>query len=404
MQTSLPVDVRSRLLKARIQLSLRQPFLASALMRLPIKDVTGMSWCSTMATDGYHIFFNADWVATITDPELRGVIAHELLHVLFNHSSRCGNRHPAKWNIACDYAINLLLVEQGFLLPTGGLMSREFVGLPAEEIYIRLLDSKGSRKLSGSSRGGAIADGEDTPGVLTKTEGDILSPDDPRVIGAVGSGDMDAEERANLIATLRSDAKEKLQGNSSAWFRSECNSADSAKIDWRSVLRQWLFDRIRTDWSLWPPSKKHIHRGFIFPSIGVEAPGMLIFAVDTSGSMSNEELALIFAEIRSFRETFPCKLTVLQADSDVRGVAEFEAMDGYEFPQRVEVVGRGGTDFRPVFDWIQNNEFDRPSALVYATDGYGRFPASDTGFPVIWLRTQAALEESKFPFGLVVSL
>ena len=131
---------------------------------------------------------------------------------------------------------------------------------------------------------------------------------------------------------------------------------------------------------------------------------MLIFAVDTSGSMSNEELASIFSEIRSFRETFPCKLTVLQADTDVKSVVEFEAMDGSEFPQRVEVTGRGGTDFRPVFDWIQNNATGSPSALVYATDGYGTFPKSETRFPVIWVRTPIALDESKFPFGLVVSL
>ena len=402
MQTSLLVDIRSRLLKARIQLSLRQPFLASALMRLPIRDVTGMSWCPTMATDGYHIFFNSDWKKNITDPELRGVIAHELLHVLFNHSARCGSRKADKWNIACDYAINLLLVEQGFLLPAGGLMSREFVGLPAEEIYSRLLD--GGKKPERSRPANALLDDEDVAGVLKEAKGDILAPEDPRVIGVVGNSDLDAQERTDLIATLRSDAKEKLQGNSGAWFRSECNSADSAKIDWRSLLRQWLFDRIRTDWSLWPPSKKHIHRGFIFPSIGVEAPGMLIFAVDTSGSMSNEELASIFSEIRSFRETFPCKLTVLQADTDVKSVVEFEAMDGSEFPRRVEVTGRGGTDFRPVFDWIQNNATGSPSALVYATDGYGTFPKSETTFPVIWVRTPIALDESKFPFGLVVSL
>jgi predicted metal-dependent peptidase len=404
MQTSSLVDVHSRLLKARIQLSLRQPFLASALMRLPIKDVTGMSWCRTMATDGYHIFFNANWVKDITDVELRGVVAHELLHVLFSHSTRCGNRSAVKWNIACDYAINLLLVEQGFLLPIGGLMSREFVGLPAEEIYSRLMNADDDEVFYGGIRGLPVDGTEDAPGILKEAEDDLLAPDDPRVVGAIGNSDMDAQERRDLIATLRSEAKTKLHGNSGAWFRSECDSAESAKIDWRSLLRQWLFDRIRTDWSLWPPSKKHLHRGFIFPSIGVEAPGMLIFAVDTSASMTEGELSSIFSEIRSFRETFPCKLTVLQADTDVRDVAEFEAMDGSEFPKRVEVVGRGGTDFRPVFDWIQDNSTGSPSALVYATDGYGTFPKSDTGFPVIWIRTRISQDESKFPFGLVVSL
>lgn len=401
MQALLPVDVQSRLLKARIRLSLRQPFLATALMRLPIRDVTGMSWCRTMATDGYHIFFNSEWVNKITESELRGVLAHELMHVLFNHSTRCGNRDPETWNVACDYAINLLLVEQGFALPAGGLMDRGFVGLPAEEIYSHLLNNDHHRG-AGFTR--PIDDESDTPGVLINAAGDILAPDDPRVIGVVGNGDLDAQERYDLVATLRSEAQEKLQGNSSAWFRSECESANFGRIDWRSLLRQWLFDRIRTDWSLWPPSKKHIHRGLIFPSIGVEAPGRLIFAVDTSGSMTNDDLALIFSEIRSFRETFPCKLTVLQADTDVRSIVDFEEMDGTELPQKIDIAGRGGTDFRPVFDWVERNATGFPSALVYATDGYGSFPKTDSGFPVIWIRTKSALAVSKFPFGFVVTL
>ena len=112
MQISLHPDVEKKILKARIALSLRQPFLASAIMRLPIKDATVYSWCQTMATDGYHIFFNSNWVSNLSQSELRGVLAHEVLHVIFQHSSRRLNRDPIVWNIAADHAINLLLIEQ----------------------------------------------------------------------------------------------------------------------------------------------------------------------------------------------------------------------------------------------------------------------------------------------------
>ena len=109
MQVSSQVDVESKVLKARIALALRQPFLASAIMRLPIKDATLYSWCPTMATDGYHIFFNATWVESLTITEIRGVLAHEVLHVIFQHGLRRSHREPILWNIAADHAINLLL-------------------------------------------------------------------------------------------------------------------------------------------------------------------------------------------------------------------------------------------------------------------------------------------------------
>src|SRR4051812_4228982 len=121
MAISSPSEAGQRLLKARIRLALQQPFLASALMRLPFRECAGMGWCPTMATDGYHIFFNPAWTAALSDLELRGVLAHEVLHVLFAHSERMRSRNALIWNAACDFAINLLLLEQGFTIPSGGL-------------------------------------------------------------------------------------------------------------------------------------------------------------------------------------------------------------------------------------------------------------------------------------------
>jgi predicted metal-dependent peptidase len=402
MQLSLRSDSHDRLLKARIGLAIRQPFLASALMRLPFYAINSVSWCPTMATDGYRIYFNPEWVSHLKDIEIRGVLAHELMHVIFSHSSRKASRDADKWNKACDYAINLFLLEQGFRLPAGGLVDGSFVGLPAEKIYDLIQSEKiGTKKMRGPS---SVDSTEDGPGTLADAGSDLLDPSDPRLSGTKDASDPDNEQLVDLIEDLRSDATTKLQGNSSAWFKSECDSANGAKIDWRALLRSWLHDRIRNDWSLWPPSKKHIHRGLILPSVGVEAPGHLVFAVDTSGSMSDSELALIYAEVRNFRETFPCRLTILQADTNIKSIVEYGEMDGTEIPDRVSVHGRGGTDFRPVFDWMNNQYSGQGSALLFATDGYGTFPNHPPPFPVIWLKTPVAIEDSKFPFGSVVPL
>jgi predicted metal-dependent peptidase len=138
------------------------------------------------------------------------------------------------------------------------------------------------------------------------------------------------------------------------------------------------------------------------PSIGIEAPGHLVFAVDTSGSMSVADLADIYSEIRIYRETFPCRLTIIQADDEIQTVTTFEELDGEEIPENVQLAGRGGTDFRPVFKWIGDNA---PGAyLIYATDGFGSFPETAETGGVIWVLTKYHKAVDEFPFGACVKI
>ena len=212
----------------------------------------------------------------------------------------------------------------------------------------------------------------------------------------------DKAQLSELCEGLRIEVSSKLQGSAARQFFSECQAIQDSKIDWRDLLRCWLIDRIKTDWSMWPYSKKHIHRGLFMPSIGIEAPGHLVFAVDTSGSMSDADLADIYSEIRIYRETFPCRLTIIQADAVIQTVTTFEELDGEEIPEKVQISGRGGTNFRPVFQWIGENA---PGAyLIYATDGYGSFPdRADTG-GVIWLLSSHHKDVDEFPFGACMKI
>jgi predicted metal-dependent peptidase len=399
--------VDAKLLRARIGLALRNPFLSAAVMRLPLRAVPGQGWCATMATDGYRIFYNPAWAGSLSQAQLRGVLAHELMHVVLQHVDRRRGRHHARWNIACDFAINLMLDEVGFRLPESGLMSRSYVGLPAEDIYDRMGDNP-DEWLGADITNREIFNrnhhDDDHCGLIPEVGLDVLDGNEPYRSGLRRSEDLDLDQRRNLIAELRNEIKQKLQGRASAWFQSECQCAENSAVDWRAVLRRWMYDRIRSDWSLWPPSKRHIHRGLLMPSIGVEAPGHVVFAVDTSGSMSQAELSSAFAEVRRFRETFPCRLSFIQADADVKSIEEFGEMDGLNLPDIVIVRGRGGTDFRPVFDWFAEHAADSRSALIYATDGFGTFPSAPPGWPVVWLRTTTGLEAEGFPFGEVVTV
>ena len=231
---------------------------------------------------------------------------------------------------------------------------------------------------------------------------DLLDPNDIRSRAARDEDMPDQAQLRELCEGLRAEVKSKLQGVAAGLFQAECLAIDEAKIDWRALLREWLQGRIKNDWSLWPFSKKHIHRGFMLPSIGIEAPGHIVFAIDTSGSMSTVQLAKIFSEVRAYRETFPCQLTVIQADAAIQSVTTYDEMDGIEIPETVTLVGRGGTDFRPVFSWIEENA---PGAnLIYATDGFGNFPEFMSGGAVIWLMCRPHIDVEEVPFGACVSL
>lgn len=407
-------QVRQRMLRARIRLALQQPFLATALMRLPVREVDEASWCRTAATDGYHIFFNPRWVARLTDSEMRGLLAHEVLHVLFTHADRRRQRQPLLWNVACDYAINHLLVQRGFKLPKGGLTSEQAEGKTSEQIYA-LLEKQfkpkpGNRgqptpRLAGPrvQQPSGKPEGPEEPGDEVPDVGDdLIDPDDPRVRPVRSADAPDREQLEELRRELRQDALARLSGQGAGAFRQECRADDAARVDWRALLRAWLADRIKGDWVSFPFSKRMIHRGLFMPSPGMQVPGHVVFAIDTSGSMSGELLGAVMGELRAFREVFPCRLSVLQCDAAIQSVQEYDAMDGGEIPKDLRIKGRGGTDFRPVFDWVQAHA---PSAVVlYATDGVGSFPQKAPTHAVIWLHMAPHEDAVKFPFGGVVEV
>jgi predicted metal-dependent peptidase len=411
-----PVDhelIRERLMRARVRLALSHPFLAAAVMRLPLRPASQQTWCATAATDGYHIFFNPEWIATLDDAALRGLLAHEVLHVLFAHSSRLGGRHALTWNWACDFAINALLIAQGFTLPKGGLISGEFEDEPAETIYRKLFDeaSRGAAqrvtangRLRATPRDGDSDDDLPPAGLadcnIPSAGADLLDPEDPRVRPLRADDAPDAEQVEALRGELRAEALSRLQGSSAQVFAVACDAADEAKVDWRALLRDRLTERIKGDWMSYPFSKRHLHRGLFMPSPGMLVPGHIVFAIDTSGSMTDMLIESIAGELRTFRETFPCRLTVIQADTAIRSLKEYDAMDGTEIEKRMTVYGRGGTDFRPVFAWLAEHA---PDALVlYATDGLGSFPLQPPENAVIWLLTRG--DSGKIPFGSVVKL
>src|SRR6202167_2787306 len=138
LQNTIETPTSLRIQKARTSLILDHPFFGSLLFRLKGQECRSVP---TMATDGVSLFYNPDFVETLNAATLAGTLAHEVMHpALHNHVRRSG-RDPKRWNIACDFAINPLLVDAGLSLPGGVLIDNRFRGMSAEQIY-NLLESE----------------------------------------------------------------------------------------------------------------------------------------------------------------------------------------------------------------------------------------------------------------------
>jgi predicted metal-dependent peptidase len=121
-----------RIQKARTTLLLDHPFFGSLLFRLKGRENRSIA---TMATDGVSLYYNPAFVDTLNSATLAGVLAHEVMHPALQHHVRRSGRDPRRWNEACDYAINPLLLDAGLSLPDGVLVDHRFRGMSAEQIY-----------------------------------------------------------------------------------------------------------------------------------------------------------------------------------------------------------------------------------------------------------------------------
>jgi predicted metal-dependent peptidase len=384
-----------RIQKARTALLLDHPFFGSLLFRLQGQECHSIE---TMATDGRSLFYNPAFVETLNSACLSGVLAHEVLHPALHHHVRRSGRDPKRWNEACDYAINPLLLDDGLVLPDGALVDNRFRGMSSEEIY-NVLETE-ARRPSPSRN-----DGDDQP--TAEASSDPNTPTAPVSNGGFGQvldapaptqGDDSIEDQAWdwTVAVNQAVTLAKQAGKSPAGLARTLDCAVKASVDWRELLRRLWSDTNPADYSWMRPNRRHIWAGLYLPGIVREGVGEIAIAVDCSGSVNQRLLGLFEAEVRSILDgQRPQRVHVIYFDAVVQRV------DTYEAGERVTLqpVGGGGTEFGPCFEWLDEHEV-RPETLVFLTDLRGSFPSSPPPYPVLWASTGAL----QAPFGQVVPM
>lgn len=378
---------------------LRHPYLASAVARFPVINSTRSGWCDTMATDGYNIHVNAGFCEKLSTEETMFVFAHEVMHCLLGHLDRRGKRDPKRWNIAIDFATNLMLEQFGMQMPKEGLLDQGFLGMTSEQIYEALLEGEGAPDGDGE-RGSVQEAGSFGDGCFDLH----LDPDDIRGMSARSEVFPTEEERRRLRSALSGEMRANLPGNLAGFFRSEVERSGKPSVSWKSLLARFFQGIRQDDYRLFPANKKHIWRGLYLPAMGAPGPDHIIVAIDTSSSMSNEVLAQVLTELDRLRSMTSCRLTIIQCDVCIQEIREVEAYEWIDF-DRCEMHGRGGTSLVPPFEWtlreMRSRGF-RPDALIYLTDGYGTEPEEAPPFPVVWIVPKGCRES--FPFGTRIEM
>lgn len=311
------------------------------------------------------IEYREAYMESLNSEERLFVLCNGALHEALSHTLRRGNRSPWLWAMACDYAINALLIDNGFTAPSKITYDKRFGNLSAEEIYTELslefLDQEQNDRDADERREGESAD-------------EKLS-------------------RAQRERRTR-EAMEKEDTFSEAFSR-QFGIRSKSRIDWRSELRDSIGGHYISDYTLIPPSKKLLYEGIYLPGTSSRHLELAI-AIDSSGSIDEAVLSDFIAEVESIMETFGAyTIDLMVCDDRIRSHTQFENGENISYV----LIGGGGTDFNPVFDLIES-WMQRPKVLLYFTDLDGKFPSYEPSYEVVWI----APKRIDVPFGRVIEL
>jgi len=360
------MNALTKLTKARTQLLIKNPFMSLLVLRLALEE----SPIHTMATDGRNIVYDPKFVEKLSMEHLKGVIVHEVMHCMFFHPFRRGNRDRKLWNIACDYAVNLIITEDlGMFLPEDALCDVRYRGMTAEAIYNQLLSESNPDSGSGSGsnsnpNSGSI--GQCPWGQIEDAEG--------------SKEEIQQLEAAWQMASEEAATTAKMAGNLPKSLEELVKKAQ-AKINWREQLARIIGGISKTDYAWYPPDIQYIQHKLHIPTLNAPSIGHLVLALDTSASVSSDEIGQFFGELQYIVDNVKAeRFTVIQCDTKISHIEEPEALDDL----KPHIYARGGTRFEPVFEWCEDQQVD---ALLYLTDMEPMYWPDKPDYPVHWVRT-----------------
>ncbi|WP_457608621.1 vWA domain-containing protein [Nitratifractor sp.] len=381
--------VAEKLARARARLMLESPWLGSMAAELPLAADEDLM---AFEADGERLRYRPGFFEEAGVEAIEFALANGALHRLLEHRERRGRRDPRLWQLATDHAINALLDANGFFVPDFARGFERYANRYAESIYEELAKEHPPREEEPDET-------EEEPREASeraqRRREERRGEDRPERRGPPRRADAAGEE-TSLSERLARERMESLarhygeRGELPEGIEILLPELAPSRRDWREELHRFFDPFVKNDYRFYPPNLKHLYRGVSLPALASERLRIAV-AIDSSGSIDRELLATFFSELEAILEQFPdYHIDLIVADDRVRSHQIYETGE----PLACEPTGGGGTDFRPVFNYI-GKEMDPPLALLYFTDGMGIFPAEEPPYEVLWVLSV----EREVPFG-----
>ena len=368
MDPRLDREVREKLITARVGLLLRASFFGNLATRL--KLVNADEWCGTAATDGRNFYYNSRFIDLLKPKEVEFLFGHEVLHCVYDHFGRRGDRDPMLFNVANDYAVNGDLKKHRvgeFITSVPCLYDSKYEGMSSEEIYDDLYENAEKINLSdlidkllddhmdGEGNSDSDEDGDEKDGRGKKPK---LSAEERQKI-------RDEIKEAVMAAAAASDGA----GNLPAGVRRIIQDMTAPKLNWRELLRMQLESTIKSDYTWMRASRRGWHMDAVMPG---QRPDELIdvaIGIDASGSIDERMLRDFLAETQGIMDQFQSyRIHIFTFDPRVYNPQQYNS-DNLDTMCDYEVSGGGGTDFDAIFEYLKQEQIE-PKRLVVFTDGY----------------------------------
>jgi predicted metal-dependent peptidase len=389
-----------KLKKARVNLNQNKPFFGYLTMRLNFIEDKNIT---TIGVDKYgNCYYNPTFIESLTQDETNGVLCHEVMHCAFGHMEPFKDKDPDLLNISQDIVINGLLVMDNTTLPRGGLIPQNDMSIMIMdkvlhdvnkschlEIYDILYDNWKKEKdefkdalinklLDKHIRNGKEKSNNKNPANSIKV-------------------DINWEKELIEASTFA-----KMQGKLSAGIRRAISDLIEPEINWRGLLYKYITNTLPYDYTWSSPNKKSYATGIYMPNV-VKEKIELLCSIDTSGSISKDELHKFLSELLGITNSFDnVDLKVIFNDTNVYGPYTFLNPTSNDIME-LKPEGGGGTDHRPVFEWVEKNCDCSTKLIICFTDGYTSFPKSIPSIDTLWV-LNGFYDKNNIPFGKVIEI
>ena len=358
-----------KLTTARVGLLLKAPFFGNMATRMKLIDAS--DWCPTAATNGRDFMYNTEFVKKLSVKKLEFLFAHEICHAIFDHFGRCGSRDRMLANIAQDYAVNQILVDERIgdkITEVKICYDPKYRGLAWEEIYDELYER--AEKIPMEQ--------------LLAQLGDLLDEHIKEEEGA-GAGNKDSDKEGKGKPSLSKEEAEQIRqeiknamiqsaaaagaGKVPAGIQRMIKNITEPKMDWRQLVQQEIQSIVRNDYSFQRVNRKSMHSGAILPGMKEATTIDVAISIDMSGSIGDEDATAFLSEIKGIMDQYEdFRINLWCFDTDIYNWKQITHDEAHEL-EEYEPQGGGGTDFEVNWTFMEENGI-QPKKFIMFTDGY----------------------------------